>query len=812
MIRLNNNSIDSNNNAHDHQSDDHSSFNLPNISESPPRQQQQQHQWQQRQQQQQQQRQQDGTSSNANANNDAKSVIFILEQIISLLKITLQTSSKLITPAITQMIQNIIPIIQQYYQQAAPIRIQEWVQIFTSALQHFLTIMSETDEGRIVLDQFHDVTKTSLHLFTSANTRQIIVEGVGMQVKMIEAIRTPEMKAFISSIPVYTIRILDMLSSGEAKYLYHSISSLVNDVIELLGQDETTLALAEITAHLVHVLEQERVSYGSWNHHRKQRKVRRVRHVKVSSMRRRARDIVAVANAKKRHVRNRFIAQTYTDRAILKDARSEDGSTSGMEGGDRLVEDAILSSLGDTRSDNAWLTSLGRQEYDEDEMGMGGRTNEKSMDVKLPKILSIPKLNEPERASVLSDNGESYDAEINFGESDDVGEDTPVDLAYLRNGIETRKKGSVHSDTNIGEERDEGWEGKNGRVQIQSMHRLESSNLHTSTRSVAGDSVAEDSLMSAAHMNDDGRVAIEDLVLGLDHSADTQKSPLKKGVSQDNQHGSQDEGGRRRRINLMHEDNDSDEDYDPIPIHTPTTRDKLDTHHDITSEGGQDARVRGSYSSISHFYRSLEDISSKIRDKTITNILKERKDQSEDGHDSTKTSSNLPGVSPTHKWQPKAAAAAGAGNEQGQEVLQLRRKTSRQFQANFEVDGNVKNGSIATTEGGDKYMGVWKGLMDIFKKFVMAIPLKQKIIIGSTIFVIVVIAFIWFILGCFGLYFLVQQKLTQFQQIYENGNASSMPNEIILRIVQDNNIHVDQSKIVNAAADAIQKAIQTEEL
>ncbi len=701
-------------------------------------------------------------------------------------------------------------------------RIQEWVQIFTSATQHFLTIMSETAEGRTVLDQFHDVTKTSLHLLTSANTRQIIVESVGMQVKLIEALRTPEMKAFVASMPVQTIRILDMLSSGEAKYLYHSISSLVNDVIELLGRDETTLALAEITAQLVHVLEQERISYGSWNHHRKQRKVRRVRHVKVSSMRRRARDIVAVANAKKRHVRNRFIAQTYTDRDILKDARSEDGSMSGMEGGDRVVEDAILSSLGDTRSDNAWLTSLGRQEYDEDEM-MGGihRGNGKNMDVKLPKILSIPKLDqggsgEPERASVLSDNAESFDAELDFAEGGEVGEENPVDLAYLRNGIESRKKGSVHSDANMRQERDEGgWEGKNGRIQIQSMHRLESSNLHTSTRSVAGDSVAEDSFMSAAHMNDDGRVAIEDLVLGLDHSADTQKSPLKRGVSQDN-HGSQDVDGRRRRINLIHEDNDSDEDY--IPISAINDNDKLgtnnksDTRTSENGKNGKDTRVRGSYSSISHFYRSLEDISSKIRDKNIANVLKERKHQCENGHNDTNTNLNLPGVSLTHKWQPKAAAAAGAGNERGQDVLKLRRKTSRQFQAKFETNGNGKDSSTIATEGGEKYMGILNGLMDIFKKFVMAIPLRKKIIIGSTIFAFSVIALIWFILGCFGLYFLVQQKLTQLQQIYENGNASPLPNEIILRIVQDNNMHVDESKIVNAAADAIQKAIQTEEL
>jgi hypothetical protein len=82
----------------------------------------------------------------------------------------------------------------------------------------------------------------------------------------------------------------------------------------------------------------------------------------------------------------------------LKDKAGEDDSASGIDG-DATVEDATLSSLGDgTRSDSAWLTALGRNDYVDDTASFPSR-------VILPKIDSNAEL------SVRSSHFDEFDVQ-----------------------------------------------------------------------------------------------------------------------------------------------------------------------------------------------------------------------------------------------------------------------------------------------------------------------------------------------------------------------------------------------------------------
>lgn len=673
-----------------------------------------------------------------------QSALFLINQILSLLKISLNASTKLVTPAIQQLLQSIVPTLTHYYQQLAPVRIQEWLQIGTSALQNIFTILSQTEQGKEVLSQINDVNSNTIHLLTSLNVRQVIIEGVGVHVKAIEALSTPQMKTFLMSLPVFSIRVLDIVSSGEAKLLYHSMTNLAWNVIELLGRDETTLALAEVTALLVNALERERECRGPWN--RKQ--VRRVRknRVKVASLNRNNMAAAAASNARKRYERNRFIAQTYTDRVILKEKGtcSEDGSVYG----DATVEDAILSSLGDgTRSDNAWLTALGRNDN-----GSHGVIDAAS----LPSRVMLPRIDSNADVSVGSIHLDDFDDQSQHkslyaidGDRDGNGEDREtVDISYLRDGIKLRRQ-------------------KTERISnISALPSERGNSKYLSTMSIAGSS-------TGLSVECDDQIGIEDLILDEDSTSQTQKSAVKR-------HDFKPKGSKH----LEHEDysiDSDDQSSDDLDLDFSNGRVKIDP-------------TRGLYSSSAHYYRTVEDFQTRLRDQTIA---KELQNSKKDGDE------EIPGVSVSQsgdkKWQSKAVAAAGAGNEMGQNVLRGKGSSMHSMPTRFRA--NVEQAE-------EKEEGLQLVIIRVAKKLIRGVPKRHKIvlgiIVGGSIFFIIV----WFLLGCYGLYFLTQQ-------VFSHGANQIMPSygtsqtEFVLRIVQDPNLQnaANQQEIIAAAVEAIKDVV-----
>lgn len=66
---------------------------------------------------------------------------------------------------------------------------------------------------------------------------------------------TPEMLEFLEQLSTLGIRLLDAASSGKAKQLLQDTRNLAWRGIEMANDPSTTLALAEVTAHLCHALE-----------------------------------------------------------------------------------------------------------------------------------------------------------------------------------------------------------------------------------------------------------------------------------------------------------------------------------------------------------------------------------------------------------------------------------------------------------------------------------------------------------------------------------------------------------------------------
>jgi len=189
----------------------------------------------------------------------------------------------------------------------------------------------------------------------------------------------------------------------------------------------------------------------------------------------------------------------------------------------------------------------------------------------------------------------------------------------------------------------------------------------------------------------------------------------------------------------------------------------------------------------------VEDLQTKLRDEKITKELQKSK---------MKGSEKTPGVSlgrnGNKKWQSRAVAAAGAGNEVGQ--IFLRRNSSSvpslptRFRANVDhQEENEENMKLSI-------------ITSIAKKLIGTLSRRHKIIIGIIVGGAWFLVMVWFLLGCYGLYFLIQQVSSNIaHQVPTYGGSQR---EIVLRIVQDSTVQkaLNQQTIVAAAAKAIKEA------
>lgn len=74
---------------------------------------------------------------------------------------------------------------------------------------------------------------------------------------------TPEMEVFLDQLSILGCRLVDAMASGKTKEFMQNSKDLVWKTIELASDPNTTLALAEVTAHLCHALEEVDHSFGN---------------------------------------------------------------------------------------------------------------------------------------------------------------------------------------------------------------------------------------------------------------------------------------------------------------------------------------------------------------------------------------------------------------------------------------------------------------------------------------------------------------------------------------------------------------------
>lgn len=502
----------------------------------------------------------------------------------------------------------------------------------------------------------------------------------------------------------------------------------------------------------------------------------------------------AASNSKRRRERNKFIAETYTNRVLLnkKSGRGRDHHEEEEEEGDGwegdvTVEDAILSSLGDgtTQSENAWLTRLGRQ----DELSSGWLVdghdgkNEDDGASSLPSRVVLPKIESREEEQVEEEeevSGESVVLDDLEVESEMEGGGA-VDISYLRKNIRSRRE----KKDEMSQQQQQQQRGNDGIVMGPLELSEHMTTNHLSTESIAGSSL----IFSEEEEQSNSQCSIEDLELSsaLEDGTNTTNIPVQ-------------ESRRRKIVELEHES-----DVEEEPFFEQSKEQQQQRLHTSPARGKGLKFDKGTYSSTAHFYRTLEELQTRLRQKAVLKALNTVTDGLEE-YPGVSTANNTTGKT----WQSNAAAAAGAGNEQGQNLL--RRRMTRGYSRVSSQPIRFRPRVEREDSEEIKHDESQKMTLSVIVKTVFgALPVKRKLFIGGALAATAMVILVWFILGCYGLYYLVRETFSKSTVQVASGGPSAVT-EIVLRIVQDPGVDGAEHKeaISKAAADAIKNAINGE--
>jgi hypothetical protein len=193
----------------------------------------------------------------------------MLDGLNAIAGITLSTTNTLLSPPIALTRNIILPgvlaIIIDTLDTITPPRVQDWFRIISSSVYHFFTVLisGSSQPGMQFRNQVGVVVQSFLEAWSAPESRQVVVDTMATGVKLADALHTPEMELFLEQVGVLGCRFVDALASGKSKEFIQNSKTLIWNGIELASDPSTTLALAEVTAHLCHALEEVDDSFGS---------------------------------------------------------------------------------------------------------------------------------------------------------------------------------------------------------------------------------------------------------------------------------------------------------------------------------------------------------------------------------------------------------------------------------------------------------------------------------------------------------------------------------------------------------------------
>ena len=231
-------------------------------------------------------------------------------------------------------------------------------------------------------------------------------------------------------------------------------------------------------------------------------------------------------------------------------------------------------------------------------------------------------------------------------------------------------------------------------------------------------------------------------------------------------------------------------------------------------------QTRGTYSSISHFYRAIDDFQTNLQHEESKSNAKAKVSATAS---TAKSKSDKGWISRLKSKSPANARRVVRSNEDvvgDDESEEKETSTSNEMPSQDLLNGRI--GSIHSflqrfnnTNGKNNFKGF--SLSQVINYIIRAIPRKYKMFIGFIAVMCTIMTLIWTGLACFGIYYIVKQHTLSHRQVeYTARLAESFavqhksPHEIVLRIIPADekvmngvDIDVDREKLISVATNAI---------
>jgi len=183
---------------------------------------------------------------------------------------SLSTTGKVLAPPLhltrTVLFPTIYGTVTDQLNALTPTRVKDWFSIFRKGIQHLWGVIISSPTGQTFRGQVYTVGGDLVDVAATPTARQVVVDFCATIIKIAEALHTPEFRTLLHHVSVLGCRVVDAASTGPAKKLMHDISDSLWSFVELLADERTTVAVAEVTAYLCHALEMEHSLYRDPHH------------------------------------------------------------------------------------------------------------------------------------------------------------------------------------------------------------------------------------------------------------------------------------------------------------------------------------------------------------------------------------------------------------------------------------------------------------------------------------------------------------------------------------------------------------------
>ena len=184
----------------------------------------------------------------------------VLNLIRSLLKATFSASNVLFwKPTSNLLWPELSDALRECYQELTPQTLKLYLQILPVSLSKMYNVLVTTPTGQQLLHSISGTQQAALETISTESSQSCVQKGATALVSIVDALHTPQAQQALNSIATLVQSIQQAISTPQAQECVSAFTNMIWNGIETIADEQTTTAIAEVSAMLSLALEQTRL-------------------------------------------------------------------------------------------------------------------------------------------------------------------------------------------------------------------------------------------------------------------------------------------------------------------------------------------------------------------------------------------------------------------------------------------------------------------------------------------------------------------------------------------------------------------------